>query len=121
MLSRFFHSTLLMLAAITLAGCASGFQATHDFDPTHDFSGHETWAWISDRPMKIGATDRIPSPLLEPRIMASIENKFAARGYTRVDDATSADFVVAYTVCSREEIQVDSYPTMYGGYGYPRG
>jgi len=121
MLSRHFRSTLLMLAAIALAGCASGFQATHDFDPTHDFSGHKTWAWISEKPMKIGATDRIPNPLLEPRIMASIENKFATKGYTRLDDPASADFVVAFTVGSREEIKVDTYPSMYGGYAYPRG
>jgi len=40
-----------------------------------------------------------------------------------IPDAESADFVLAFTVGSREEIKVDSYPSMsagYAGYGYPR-
>ena len=105
------------LFAIALtAGCASGFQATHDHDPTHDFSGYKTWAWISANPMKVGSTDRIPNPLLEPRIMASLESALAAKGYTKVNEAESADFALSFTVGSREEIRVDSYPSMSMGY-----
>jgi len=111
----------LLLVSLSVAGCASGFKATYDFDPDHDFSGHTSWAWISENPMKIGSTDRIPNPLLEPRIMATIEDNLATKGYTKVENPESADFVVAFTIGSREEIKVDSYPSYYGGYGYPRG
>jgi hypothetical protein len=104
--------------SLGLAGCASGFKATYDSDPGHDFSGYQTFAWISANPMIVGSTDRVPNPLLEPRIMATIENGLAAKGYNKVDDPESADFVLSFTVGSREEIQVNSYPATYAGYGY---
>lgn len=104
-----------------VAGCASGFQATYDHDPSHDFSAHKTWAWISDNPMTVGEVVGAPNPLLEPRIMAAIERNLAGKGYTKLDKAEEADFVVAFTVGSREQIRVDTYPSMYAGWGYPHG
>jgi hypothetical protein len=111
---------LLVIASLSigLGACASGFKATHDSDPTHDFSGYQTFAWISENPMIVGPTNRMPNPLLEPRIMSAIEDGLAARGYSRVDDPEAADFALSFTVGSREEIKVNSYPSTYAGYGY---
>ena len=114
------YSFAMLLIALNLAACASGFKATYDSDPSHDFSGYKTYAWISDNPMIVGATNRIPNPLLEPRIMAAVEDGMTTRGYTKVDDPEAADFVLSFTVGSREEIKVSSYPSTYAGYGYPR-
>lgn len=100
-----------------LGGCASGFQATHDHDPGHDFRAYQTFAWISERPMRVAASAAAPNPLLEPRIMSAISDALAAKGYTRVDQATAANFAVSFTLGSREQIKVDSYPSMAGGYG----
>jgi hypothetical protein len=46
---------LVAVAAVTLSltGCASGFKATYDYDPAHDFTGHQSWAWISKNPMTV--------------------------------------------------------------------
>ncbi len=111
---------LIVSAAVFLGGCASGFKAIYDHDRAHDFSAYQTFAWISPRPMIVGATNRIPSPLLEPRIMAAIDGALRAKGYTKDYAAESADFVLSFTGGSREEIKVDSYPTMAGAYrGYP--
>ena len=112
---------LIVSVAIFLGGCASGFEAIYDHDRAHDFSAYRTFAWISAHPMIVGATNRIPSPLLEPRIMAAIDGALRAKGYTKDYAAESADFVLSFTVGSREEIKVDSYPTMAGGYGAYRG
>jgi len=103
--------------AVFLSGCATGFKATHDHDPEQDFSAYRTFAWIAERPMRVGATSVVPNPLLEPRIMSAISDTLVAKGYTKVDEAKSADFVLSFTVGSREEIRVDSYPSMAGGYG----
>ena len=116
-------ATLITMAleSLGLAACASGFKATSDADPAHDFSGYQTYAWMSDNPMIIGATNRMPNPLLESRIMAAIEDGMTVRGYRKVDDPESADFVLSFTVGSREEIKVNSYPASYQGfYGHPR-
>ena len=114
---------LLTLAVVSLlmTGCASGFKGTYDYDRDHDFSNYTSWAWISENPMTIGATDNIPSPLLEPRIMSAIKDNLTTKGFTMADSPASADFVVAFTVGSRDKIRVDTYPTYYGGFGYPRG
>ena len=110
---------IILLAAVSagLGACATGFKATYDSDPSHDFSGYQTYAWISANPMIVGPTNRVPNPLLEPRIMATVESGLTAKGYNKVDDPEKADFVLSFTVGSREEIQVNSYPTTYAGYG----
>jgi len=114
---------VVLATAALLTGCASGFEATYDHDPSNDFAGYKTFAWVSEHPMTVGATDRIVNPMLEPRIMVTVESALGAKGYSLVPDAESADFALAFTVGSREEIKVDSYPSMtagHVGYGYPR-
>ncbi len=101
-------------------GCATGFKADFDHDASNDFSGYQKFAWISEQPMKVSATTGAVNPLLQPRIMSAIEDALAAKGFRKVDDAKSADFILSFTVGSRDEIKVDSYPTMSAGYaGYP--
>ncbi|MGI9455386.1 MAG: DUF4136 domain-containing protein [Aeoliella sp.] len=108
----------VLCAAVILAACAApGFKATHDYDDSVNFSSYQSFAWISQNPMKVGATQVPPSPLLEPRIMSSLEKALVAKGYRFNNQPNDADFVVSFTVGSREEIRVDSYPTMGGGYG----
>ena len=104
--------------SLSLAACATGFKATYDSDSSHDFSGYQTYAWMSANPMIVGPTNRMPNPLLEPKIMSAIEGVLNAKGYSKVDDPESADFVLSFTIGSREEIQVNSYPATYAGYGY---
>jgi hypothetical protein len=112
---------VLTLVSFGLGACASGFSANYDSDPAHDFGAYKTYAWISENPMIAGPTYRIPNPLLESRIMAAVEDGTTVRGFSKAADAESADFVLSFTVGSREEIRVDSYPSAYGRYGYSRG
>ncbi len=108
---------IMALVSLGLAACASTFEASYDSDPTQDFSGYKTFAWISENPMILGSSDRVPNPLLQPKIMAAVESGLDMKGYTRVDNPETADFALSFTVGSREEIRVDSYPSTYAGYG----
>lgn len=125
-MSRQTSNLIAVLSALATllftAGCASGLTAYHDHDPSARFEGYRTFAWISEHPMKVGPSSTIANPMVEPRIMSAIEAELQRKGYTRVDDPEMADFVLAFTVGSREQIEVDSYPTMAGGvgYAYPR-
>jgi len=113
---------LASATAVLLVGCATKFEAMYDSDPGQDFSQYKTFAWVSEHPMKVGAVERIPSPMLEPRIMVTVESALGAKGYRLIPDVESADFALSLTIGSREEIKVDSYPTMaagHVGYGYP--
>jgi hypothetical protein len=105
------------LVCTLLGACASTFKATYDHDTGHDFTNYQTFAWIAEHPMQVGATNRIPNPMLEPRIMSALENALVAKGYRWVKKAEDADFVLSFTVGSREEIKIDSYPSTYAGYG----
>jgi hypothetical protein len=111
-----------VVATVVLGGCATGFEATYDHDPANDFAAYKTFAWVSEHPMKVGAVERIPSPLLESQIMVTVESALGAKGYKLISDLDSADFALSFTIGSRAEIKVDSYPSMsvgYAGYGYP--
>ena len=109
-----------VLACAVLAGCASTFKATHDHDADHDFSNYQTFAWLSKNPMKVAAGVPTVNPLLEPRIMSALETALVAKGYRWVAEAKSADFAISFTIGSREEIKVDSYPSMSAGVGMGR-
>jgi hypothetical protein len=106
--------TVLSLVLMLGACAAPGFKANHDYDDSVNFSSYQTFAWISSNPMKLGATSVPPSAMLQPRIMSSLEKALVAKGYRFAKQPGSADFVVSFTVGSREEIRVDSYPSMGG-------
>jgi len=108
--------------AVFIGGCATGFQAAYDHDASKDFGEYKYYAWISENPMKIGPSTRINNPLVEERVMEAVEQRLDAKGFQKVIEPRSADFVLSFTVGSREEIRVDSYPSMSAsvGYGYPR-
>lgn len=110
-----FLSIFFTLALV--AGCASTFEASYDHDPANDFSEYQSFTWISKNPMKVGKNVEIANPLLEPRITSALEKAFVAKGYKYVIEPKDADFVVSFTIGSREEIKVDSYPSMSAGYG----
>ena len=88
---------MALAVAVLLVGCATGFKATHDHDPANDFTAYKTFTWISEHPMTVGATDRIPNPMLESRIMVTVESALGTKGYRLIPDAASADFVLAFT------------------------
>jgi hypothetical protein len=110
----------IFAAALIIGACASGFDAMYDHDRSNDFSAYKSYAWISEHPMQVGVVAQVPNPLLEGRIKSAIETALAAKGYSKVGQPSSADFVLSFTVGSREEIKVDSYPSMSGGAAYGR-
>jgi len=116
------RSNLLWVAILTLlvSGCASTFEATYDHDASTNFSEYQSFAWISKNPMKVGEGVNIANPLLEPRITSALEKALVAKGYKYEIEPKNADFVVSFTIGSREEIRVDSYPSMSMSAGYGR-
>lgn len=114
---------LVAVAAIAVfGGCASHFEATFDHDSSNDFTAYKTFAWVSEHPMQVGNVVRTPHPLLEQEIMVTIESGLGSKGYRLISDLDSADFALALTLGSRQEIKASSYPTMsvgYRGYGMP--
>ncbi len=99
------------LVALAWLACA-GLSVNADWDPQARFENLHTWAWL---PGQVdGREQHQPeSPLVRRRIVAAIEDTFAARGYTQVEAGTP-DFWVAYHVAIESRLETR---TIYDGYG----
>lgn len=114
-------------ACAALTACASISTGSH-YDEGADFGAYKTFSWIDDVPYIVDdSSDRI-SPLSQSKIQSAIRSGLEKKGYSFTDDRESADFVIAYTVGTREKIQAASYPVeyqaswgwnLYGSYHYP--
>ena len=103
---------LLCIAALAISGCATQGSGNADYDVSHDFSSYKTFAWISDSPMKVGPVLADPRDSLEPSIMDAIRASLEAKGYEMVERDAKPDFVVSFTVGSREKVRPAGYPSM---------
>jgi hypothetical protein len=79
-----------------------------DHDPQINFSGYRTFAWISKSPLVSRAPE--VSPLAEGRIQNAVRNTLTQKGFRYVEDPNQADFVIAFTLGSRQKLQVTSTP-----------
>ncbi len=105
---------LLLAIAGILSGCATIDTGSH-FDETTNFAAYQSFSWIDDEPL-ISMDTAIPiSPLARNMIKSAIQSELSMKGYVFTDDLEKADFAVAYTVGTRENISIDSYPAHYRG------
>ena len=123
--SRLMTVSMAIVSALLLTACATGksYKSYDDYNPNIDFSGYQTFSFISDNPMIVSSAQGPVSPLLQGRIMNSIRADLSRKGFRYVTDPDSADMAISFTVGSRDQIKVDQYPASYRtGYGsYYRG
>jgi len=103
-----------------VTGCASIATGAH-YDETTNFGLFRSFSWIDDHPLILGPDDAgtTTDPLAQSKIQQAIRSGFENKGYTFVEDQDQADFVVAYTIGTREKISVNSYPSpYYGSWGW---
>ena len=97
-----------------IAACATIQTGSH-FDETTNFGAWETFGWISEEPYIAAETSVLVSPLAQEQIKNAIRRQLELQGYAFTRDRGNADFVVSFTVGTRERIRVDSYPVDYRG------
>lgn len=104
-----------LLLGLILSGCATIKSGSHH-DMSASFEGYRSFSWIGDEPLIVG-TDESPSlsPLTRKKIVDSIARELTRKGFVYTADRSVADFVVAYTVGTRDRIEATSYPTAYRG------
>jgi hypothetical protein len=93
-----------------LCACAT-LRVGSDYDHSASFSGYHTFAWM---PAHASPYDS-PNPLVIQRAHDAIQQALTAKGYQLVDEPAAADFVVDFTIGSRERTDVRSYPAPYAG------
>jgi hypothetical protein len=115
------HRPACVLLLTWLAVGCVGVRARSDFDPNARFDSYRSFAWLSEEPGTLsgGPGTEGVDPLLARRIRESIERHLESRGYRKLDDPATADFVVSFSMGSRERIEIQSSPALGGGYyGY---
>ena len=94
------------IAGLTISACASTPAVQTDADAHAPFASYRTYTWLQ--------TPKQGSPLMQQRIVASIDAKLGALGWTRVA-APAADVAVAANVMTQKEHSID---TFYAGPGW---
>jgi hypothetical protein len=114
--SSIFASALALF--LTLGACAT-LRVGSDYDRAANFTRYHTFAWMPPHTNRY----RYHNPLVLQRAHDAIEAALTTRGYQLVNEPAAADFVVDFTIGSRERTDIRSYPAPYagpwfGGYSY---
>jgi hypothetical protein len=106
---------------LALGGCSSSspIESAYDYNRQVDFTGYRTYAFISENPMSVSQAQGAVNPMLQGRLMESIRIAMNAKGYSEVQDVEAADMAIGFTVGSRDQIKVDTYPSSFQT-GYSR-
>jgi len=109
-----------LVPALVLFGlsCAA-VRVNEDYDPSVDFSGLKSFAWIPGTTPQSGDI-RLDSPLIDARVRAAIERTLAERGYRKLAEGTP-DFLVGYHLSMDQKLDVRTVNSGVGvGFGYGR-
>jgi len=105
----------IVILSLVLTACAS-LKVGNDFDPSSNFSGYRSFTWM---PREHHGTH---NPLVAQRTQDAIQAELTRKGFSHVEDAAAADFVVDFTIGAHDRMDVRSYPAPYAGpgvWGYP--
>lgn len=113
------RNLLLTFLIVFVTACETTPTGRADWDRKTDFAAYRTYAWISDHPLIIAeGTKDVINPLTERRVIAAVERELGAKGFTSVAVGEPADFVVSFTIGTREKIRTEAYPEPYFRYSW---
>lgn len=104
---------VICFSFMVLFACV-GIKAGTHFDENHFFHDYKTFSWVSKQPIsKVESGSLKISPLTMKKIVHSIQSELESKGYHYIADNEKADFGLTYTVGSRQEINMSSFPVDY--------
>jgi len=107
----------LVLTFDLLSGCASQLRVGSDYDRSATFRDYHTFA-VMQREHR--GLENPLNPLVAARVEDAIRADLRERGYVEASDPRVADFIVDFTVGSRERTDITTYPDPYAGWGWGR-
>jgi len=102
------------IAAILLAGCASGPDIRADYDRAADFGKYRTYVFVAQAGTDTGDFKSLSTQILQNAAARQMES----RGYTRSDNP---DLAINFKGKLEEKVDVDSTPAPYYGPGWGYG
>lgn len=107
---------LMLLTVASILGACATINTGSYVDDAADFTTYQSFSWIADGPYIATASDVRVNPLALSMIETSLQAQLQQRGYQFIADREAADFLVAYTVGTRDKIRMESYPVGYRGH-----
>lgn len=109
------RSAVLAMSLALLSACGTIKSGSHHDEAFQSaFSQYKTFGWIADDPLVLGENQKsLISPLTKKKIVMAIEKTLGDMGYTK--NTGDSDFVLAYTVGTRDKIDSQAYPVVYQG------
>jgi hypothetical protein len=102
---------LLALAALALAGCASGPEIRADYDRAADFGKYRSYGFVANAGTDSGDFKSLSTQMLQNAAAREMET----RGYVRADDP---DLVINFKGQLEEKVDIESTPAPYYGPGW---
>ncbi|MEH6556634.1 MAG: DUF4136 domain-containing protein [Oceanicoccus sp.] len=112
-LSRRYSVVLLLMLAVSLAGC-TGIPVSTDYDTSREFPSLSTYAWMVPK-QKLVEDPTVDNDLMNNRVMRAVDSELFARGFEKASGDASADFLITYHVSAENRQSVSSF---HGSYGY---
>jgi len=106
-----FHLTTLLLA-LGLIGCASPMTVSTTPLSEDDLTAYRTFGFMPGRAL-LAASPEFQSPALEEQLKETAARTLVSKGFTQKNDPEQADFVLSFTLGSRDKIQENRFPTTY--------
>lgn len=106
---------ILWLAIFFIAGC-SAVQVSQDYDMTTEFQRYRTFDWAPG-PAPKSNDILMDSQFMDRRVRRAVEETLSAKGFSHTP-GEKPDFKVTYHIVVRSRIEIDSFNTGFGGYGY---
>jgi hypothetical protein len=104
----------LAVAAIALAGCASGPDIRADYDKAADFGKYRTYGFVANAGTDSGDYRALATQMLQSAASRQMEQ----RGYTR---AENPDLVINFKGKLEEKTDIESVPAPHYGPGWGYG
>lgn len=90
---------------ILLPGCAAQPTVFIDADPEASVERYKTFRWLGNTPILVSQGEAL-NPVEAKRVQALIEEAFVRRGYRYRSAPDSVDFLLSFTVGTRDQIAV---------------
>ena len=107
---------IALLTVATILGACATIKTGSYADEDTDFSRYQSFSWIDDSPYIAAGPEVRVNALALSMIESNLQAHLEQRGYQFTEDRNAADFLVAYTVGTRDKIRMESYPVGYRGH-----
>lgn len=107
---RFLSRIVMFLSIVAFVGCSTqNGRVYSDYDPDQVFTDYRMFSWVSDNPMSLSGDNPV-SALTGKRIMQAVKQELKQKGYQYTSQPDEANFLVAFSVGSRENVHFRSSP-----------